>query len=278
MSRYDGLIIPRSYSEYINKTDAATLQQALQLSGVLSGAVAAGDNKAVKSSAVNAALANYEKITEYDGNISVDANTLIQQGIYRFNASYTGTATNLPTWQKTGGAILEVQNIGTYCTQRFIPYGDDTNVYIRKKSYGNGAPNYKWTEWVKEVTETDLDQEMFYKSYGYNNGLTHYFKMSFKSLSAGFLIFTGWNGNVWFEDNGGAPYRFSENAYGVEGYAWVNNNLDLWIKTGGNGCISVLIPSLSKKIAKEMVTFSEWTTIAPSGITFLTAVRKISYT
>ena len=59
MSRYDGLIIPRSYSEYINKTDAATLSQALQLSGVLSGAVAAGDNKAVKSSAVNNALANY---------------------------------------------------------------------------------------------------------------------------------------------------------------------------------------------------------------------------
>ena len=56
MSRYDGLIIPRSYSEYINKTDAATLQQALQLSGVLSGAVAAGDNKAVKSSAVNRIL------------------------------------------------------------------------------------------------------------------------------------------------------------------------------------------------------------------------------
>lgn len=59
MSRYDGLIIPRSYSEYINKTDAATLQQALQLSGVLSGAVAAGDNKAVTSNAVNGALANY---------------------------------------------------------------------------------------------------------------------------------------------------------------------------------------------------------------------------
>ena len=58
MSRYDGLIIPRSYSEYINKTDAATLQQALQLSGVLSGAVADGDNKAVKSGAVATALEN----------------------------------------------------------------------------------------------------------------------------------------------------------------------------------------------------------------------------
>ena len=97
MSRYDGLIIPRSYSEYLNKTDsatlsqmlqhltglwshavsagdqkpvtsdavyealtdAATIQQALQLPGVLSEAVAAGDNKAVTSNAVNNALANY---------------------------------------------------------------------------------------------------------------------------------------------------------------------------------------------------------------------------
>ena len=64
MSRYDGLIIPRSYNEYINKTDAATLQQALQLSGVLSGAVAAGDNKAVKSSAVYEALTNYINKTD----------------------------------------------------------------------------------------------------------------------------------------------------------------------------------------------------------------------
>ena len=63
MSRYDGLIIPRSYSEYINKTDAATLQQALQLSGVLSGTVAAGDNKAVKSDAVKSALAGYAPVT-----------------------------------------------------------------------------------------------------------------------------------------------------------------------------------------------------------------------
>ena len=30
MSRYDGLIIPRSYNEYINKTDPATLAQALR--------------------------------------------------------------------------------------------------------------------------------------------------------------------------------------------------------------------------------------------------------
>ena len=76
MSRYDGLIIPRSYNEYINKTDAATLQQALQLSGVLSGAVAAGDNKAVTSAAVATALdVMYEDITSecaaINGSITV---------------------------------------------------------------------------------------------------------------------------------------------------------------------------------------------------------------
>ena len=64
MSRYDGLIIPRSYSEYINKTDAATISQALQLGGVLAQQVSAGNNAAVTSNAVNGALANYETIAK----------------------------------------------------------------------------------------------------------------------------------------------------------------------------------------------------------------------
>ena len=63
MSRYDGLIIPRSYSEYLNKTDSATLSQMLQhLSGLWSHAVAAGDNKPVTSDAVYGALAEYTAI------------------------------------------------------------------------------------------------------------------------------------------------------------------------------------------------------------------------
>ena len=61
MSRYDGLIIPRSYSEYINKTDAATLSQALQLNGVLAQSVSGGNNAAVTSNAVNSALKDYIK-------------------------------------------------------------------------------------------------------------------------------------------------------------------------------------------------------------------------
>ena len=52
MSRYDGLIIPRSYSEYINKTDAATLSQALQLPGVMDAAPTENSNKPAKSGGV----------------------------------------------------------------------------------------------------------------------------------------------------------------------------------------------------------------------------------
>ena len=64
MSRYDGLIIPRSYSEYLNKTDSATLSQMLQhLTGLWSHAVSAGDNKPVTSDAVYEAFTNLETMS-----------------------------------------------------------------------------------------------------------------------------------------------------------------------------------------------------------------------
>ena len=56
MSRYDGLIIPRSYSEYINKTDAATLSQALQLPSVMDSTPTENSNRPVKSSGIYTAL------------------------------------------------------------------------------------------------------------------------------------------------------------------------------------------------------------------------------
>lgn len=56
MSRYDGLIIPRSYSEYINKTDAATLSQALQLPSVMDSTPTENSNRPVKSGGIYTAL------------------------------------------------------------------------------------------------------------------------------------------------------------------------------------------------------------------------------
>ena len=102
MSRYDGLIIPRSYSEYINKTDAATIQQVLQLSGVLSRAVAAGDNKAVTSNAVNNALAEYINKTElrhfHANTINYSEKILIVPNISNYGKFFNG----LFTWSSYG--------------------------------------------------------------------------------------------------------------------------------------------------------------------------------
>ena len=102
MSRYDGLIIPRSYNEYINKTDPVAMSQALQLSGVLSGAVAAGDNKAVKSSAVYEALAEYTKKTElrhfHANTINYSEKILIVPNISNYGNYFNG----LFTWSGYG--------------------------------------------------------------------------------------------------------------------------------------------------------------------------------
>ena len=82
MSRYDGLIIPRSYNEYINKSDPLTLAQALQQNNVLSAAVAAGDNKAVKSGAVAKALASYLKFYEVSAYNNTPLSELTWEGDY----------------------------------------------------------------------------------------------------------------------------------------------------------------------------------------------------
>lgn len=70
MSRYDGLIIPRSYSEYINKTDAATLSQALRLSGVVQDKPAKKSKSPIESggvwSVIHAISHNIPRITPKD--------------------------------------------------------------------------------------------------------------------------------------------------------------------------------------------------------------------
>ena len=140
MSKYDGLIIPRSYSEYINKTDSATLQQALQLSGVLSGAVAAGDNKAVTSNAVYNALAKYKyysikaddapKLTTLNWNnyfaplpIPDDVNEILMCSIFGFVATDNGLRYQLAIGQnKKSLYVAKVNKNDTITDKERIGY------------------------------------------------------------------------------------------------------------------------------------------------------------
>ena len=91
MSRYDGLIIPRSYSEYINKTDAATLQQALQLSGVMDAAPTANSLKPVQSGGVYNFLNTLFNDEIYELNMSWSAGALGSRGVQeQIDVSKTG--------------------------------------------------------------------------------------------------------------------------------------------------------------------------------------------
>ena len=151
MSRYDGLIIPRSYSEYINKTDAATLQQALQLSGVLSGAVAAGDNKAVTSNAVKTALKkyNYENATALQS--SDDFNNIKSEGYYYCNGNIMPS--NYPS-------VSNLKNLYNFILHVY-PQGN-TGRIVQEFTTINGCRQYirfynniSWSEWGKITTDKD---------------------------------------------------------------------------------------------------------------------------
>ena len=137
MSRYDGLIIPRSYNEYINKTDAATLQQALQLSGVLSGAVAAGDNKAVKSDAVNKALSDLTSYSYLSKRIASKFDEIQAYSKFYVQMVDVDSSGTFPQ-NANSGVVLTFTWDGPYATQIFVEIDEQRRIYIRYNN--NGTP------------------------------------------------------------------------------------------------------------------------------------------
>ena len=154
MSRYDGLIIPRSYSEYINKTDAATLLQSLQLSGVMDNAPTAGSNHPVKSSGVATAINqyNYPTIKETNANNCTAAINTIRA--YELPT----TASNIPSSSYVWNiiAIHNDRNSAHRLTQIAQGQtGQNTVLYIRVASSTTGEV-WTWGNWEKVITKNDI--------------------------------------------------------------------------------------------------------------------------
>lgn len=92
MSRYDGLIIPRSYSEYINKTDAATLSQALQLPSVMDSTPTENSNRPVRSGGIYTALAGKQPTLTFDTIPTEGSNNPVESGgVYNTLANFAPT-------------------------------------------------------------------------------------------------------------------------------------------------------------------------------------------
>ena len=144
MSRYDGLIIPRSYSEYINKTDAATLSQALQLNNVLAQEVAAGNNKAVTSNAVNGALTNYATKSDLE-----NCSNILSSQISLGNA--TGTVYDfMEKLISLGvykiGTVKEISQVTLYDMSLMFTFNDFSELISTMDSYWRFSGFYDSTD------------------------------------------------------------------------------------------------------------------------------------
>ena len=159
MSRYDGLIIPRSYSEYLNKTDSATLSQMLQhLTGLWSHAVSAGDQKPVTSDAVNVALANLSGLKQlYDSSHRPSsANIIPTSNKLSYMLATSSMTENKPI---TDGYIINLNwDNSNILTQLFVPNDSE------KGRIGTRTINDKgvWSDWEYYIKGSDV-------FYDYNN-------------------------------------------------------------------------------------------------------------
>ena len=113
MNRYDGLIIPRSYSEYINKTDAATLSQALQLPNVMDSTPTENSNRPVKSGGIYTALAGKQPTLTFDTIPTEGSENPVESGGV-FNALATKQDTLTLDSNPTKGSNNPVSSDGLY--------------------------------------------------------------------------------------------------------------------------------------------------------------------
>lgn len=113
MSRYDGLIIPRSYSEYINKTDAATLSQALQLPNVMDSTPTENSNSPVMSGGIYTALAGKQPTLTFDTIPTEGSKNPVESGGV-FNALATKQDTLTLDSNPTKGSNNPVSSDGLY--------------------------------------------------------------------------------------------------------------------------------------------------------------------
>ena len=90
MAKYDGLIIPRSYNDYINKSDPLGVAQALQLTGVMDAAPTAASTKPAKSGGIFAANAVIMASSATLTGVAISAGSVVR---ILFTADLTGSNT-----------------------------------------------------------------------------------------------------------------------------------------------------------------------------------------
>lgn len=88
MAKYDGLIIPRSYNDYVNKSDPISVSQALQLTGVMDNVPTAQSTKPAKSGGIFAANAVIMANNKTLSGVAISTGSVVR---VLFTAALTGS-------------------------------------------------------------------------------------------------------------------------------------------------------------------------------------------
>ena len=141
MSALTSNSVYEALTNYINKTDATTLQQALQLPGVLSGAVAAGDNKAVKSSAVNNALNSYAQGKQIQLPNGANLNDYKDRGEYLATSDAIANSIQNRPIQANNiyGFSMSVHNSGNGIVNQIV--------FCKSGIYTRSGDRDNWSDW-----------------------------------------------------------------------------------------------------------------------------------
>lgn len=163
MSRYDGLIIPRSYNDYFSRSRPDDMKQFIRT--ITQSTVDPAGTDPVNGTAVNGALSEQGLINvpSYNNAVtSIDLNTkFLTDNKIKF--AYTINATNSPSGSSEKWLLIKT-----------IPYGANYTKYSIQKAQSMSSNeewirylnNGTWSEWGKIATETDVKSEYKFYPFG----------------------------------------------------------------------------------------------------------------
>jgi len=211
-----------------------------------------------------------------------------------------GTYSNAPSNYFTL-RLIETENGG--CVQLFCSH-ENSIVKLYSRAHLRVVDNYYWTEWsslanIDEIntrlntyaakTELSGKADVSHthseyhtktshnvKDYGTPAGTTKYVEISASEHFAGVEVNIAYSGKWYFSNPGSEPLYLGYNGatynnYGLTGWAWGSENKKLYLRFAGWRGVSVSCLGATA----NMVNINDWTTTAPSGITFQTGEYDI---
>lgn len=132
MAKYDGLIIPRSYNEYINKSDPLAVTQALQLTGVMDNAPTAQSTKPAKSGGIFAANAVIMANNKTLSGVAISASSVVR---VLFTADLTGSDATTGLTLTYNGTAYAVKTGKNGALANFNAYEVESGVFKYLQAY-----------------------------------------------------------------------------------------------------------------------------------------------